>query len=47
VSRSRELLDEAGDYVEKQKEGIERRRERLAAAIDAGKQVYRDEKDKM
>jgi len=47
VARSRELLDEAGDYVEKQKEGLESRRERLAAAIDAGRKVYRDEKDKM
>jgi gas vesicle protein len=47
VTRSRELFDEAGEYVEKQKESLERRRERLAAAIDAGRQVYREEKDKM
>jgi gas vesicle protein len=47
VSRSRELFDEAGEYVEKQKENIESRRERLAAAIDAGRKAYRDEKEKM
>jgi len=47
VSRSRELFDEAGEYVEKQKENLESRRERLAAAIDAGRKAYRDEKEKM
>jgi len=47
VSRSRELFDEAGEYVEKQKESLERRRDRLAAAIDAGRQAYREEKEKM
>src|SRR5688500_3221239 len=47
VSRSRELMDEAGEYVDRQRETIDRRRERLAAAIDAGRQAYREEKDKM
>jgi gas vesicle protein len=47
VARSRELFDEAGEYVEKQKENLENRRERLAAAIDAGRKAYRDEKEKM
>jgi gas vesicle protein len=47
VSRSREFIDEAGEYVEKQKDNLGRRRERLAAAIDAGRQAYRDEKEKM
>jgi gas vesicle protein len=47
VSRGRELLDDAGEYVDKQRETLERRKERLAAAVDAGRQAYRDEKEKM
>jgi gas vesicle protein len=47
VSRSREMFDEAGEYVERGKDTLERRRDRLAAAIDAGRQAYREEKDKM
>ena len=47
VNRGREILDEAGEYVDKQREGLERRKERLAAAVDAGRQAYRDEKEKM
>jgi gas vesicle protein len=47
VGRGREILDEAGGYVDKQREGLERRKERLAAAVDAGRQAYRDEKEKM
>ena len=47
MARSRELMDEAGDYVERQRETLDRRRERLSAAIEAGRQAYREEKDKM
>ena len=47
VSRSRELMDEAGEYVDRQRENLDRRRERLSAAIDAGRQAYREEKEKM
>jgi gas vesicle protein len=47
VARSRELMDEAGEYVERGREGIDKRRERLSAAIDAGRQAYREEKEKM
>jgi gas vesicle protein len=47
ASRGREILDDAGDYLEKQKETIEKRRDRLAAAVEAGRQTYRDEKEKM
>ncbi len=47
ISRSREIFDDAGEYVERGKESLERRRERLAAAIEAGRQAYRDEKEKM
>lgn len=47
VARSRELMDEAGEYVDRGRETIDRRRERLSAAIEAGRQAYREEKDKM
>jgi gas vesicle protein len=47
VARGKELYDEATGYVEKQREGIERRKDRLAAAIEAGRQAYREEKEKM
>jgi gas vesicle protein len=46
VAKGRELIDEAGDYVERQKEGLERQRERIAAAVDAGRQAYREDKDR-
>jgi gas vesicle protein len=47
MARGREALDEAADYVEKQRESLDRRKERLAAAVEAGRQAYREEKDKM
>ena len=47
MARSRELMDEAGDYVGRQRDTLDSRRERLAAAIEAGRQAYREEKDKM
>ena len=47
VSRGREILDDAGEYLEKHKETLEKRRDRLAAAVEAGRQAYRDEKEKM
>ena len=45
-TRSRELYDDAVGFVEKQREGLEGRKERLAAAVEAGRQAYREEKDK-
>ena len=47
ASRGRELMDDASGYVERQREGLERRKERLGAAVEAGRQAYRDEKEKM
>jgi gas vesicle protein len=46
VERSRSALDEASSYVDRQKGALEKRRERLAAAVEAGKQAYREEKEK-
>ncbi len=39
VARGREFVDEAGDY-------LERRKERLSAAVDAGRQAFREEREK-
>lgn len=43
--RSKAVLDEATDYVDRQKGALEKRRERLAAAVEAGKQAYREERE--
>ena len=42
-SKSRELRDQAADYVERGKEALAAQREHLAAAVEAGKQAYRVE----
>jgi gas vesicle protein len=47
VARGREAIDDASDYVEGKRESLEKRRDRLAAAVEAGRQAFRDEKDKM
>ena len=47
AARGREILEDASDYVDNQREAIEKRRDRLSAAVDAGRQAFRDEKDKM
>jgi len=44
--RGRELLDEASGYVDRQRDNLEQRKERLVAAVEAGRQTYRDEKGK-
>jgi len=46
INRGRELLDEAGTYVDRQKVAVEERKERFAAAVEAGRQAYREEKAK-
>ncbi|HWX24747.1 MAG TPA: YtxH domain-containing protein [Vicinamibacteria bacterium] len=46
VQKGRDVLDDASEYVGRQRESIEKRRERLAAAVEAGRQAYREEKDK-
>ena len=46
LSKSREVLDDASGYVEKQKQEIDQRKERFVAAVEAGRQAYREEKQK-
>ncbi len=47
ASKGRELIEDATDYVERAKEGVDKRKDRLSAAVEAGRQAYRDEKEKM
>ena len=46
AQRGKEMMDEAAGYIERQKEELSDRKERLAAAVDAGKAAYREEKEK-
>jgi gas vesicle protein len=45
VEKSKSALDDATGYVDRQKEALEKRRDRLAAAVEAGKQAYREERE--
>ena len=47
VAKGREALDDASEYLDKQRDTLEKRRDRLTAAVEAGRQAYREEKDKM
>ena len=47
MEKGREMADDATSYVERQKETLEKRLDRLSAAVEAGRQAYRDEKEKM
>ena len=40
--RSEELRDSAGDVVQRGKELVNRQRDQLSAAVDAGRQAYRE-----
>lgn len=41
-----ELRERAEDYTERGKEYVERQRDSVSAALEAGKQAYREEKKK-
>ena len=45
-ARGREVADRTSGYIDKGKELLQQQRDQLAAALEAGKQAYRDEKDK-
>jgi gas vesicle protein len=47
IERGREAADDAARYLERQRDVLEKRRDRLASAVEAGRQAYRDEKEKM
>ena len=47
LQMGREAAEDAARYLDRQRDALERRRERLASAVEAGRQAYRDEKEKM
>jgi gas vesicle protein len=47
LQKGREAAEDAARYLDRQRDALERRRERLASAVEAGRQAYRDEKEKM
>jgi gas vesicle protein len=46
LAKSREVVDDASGYIEKQKQGLDQRKERFVAAVEAGRQAYKEEKQK-
>jgi gas vesicle protein len=46
MEKGRELAEDASTLMDRQREALERRRDRLAAAVDAGRQAFREEKEK-
>jgi gas vesicle protein len=46
ASQSREVVEKTSSVVDRGKEILQQQRESLSAAIEAGKQAYREEKDK-
>jgi gas vesicle protein len=46
VAKSRQLVDEAEGFVDRPREAIKDNKDRLAAAIEAGRDAYRGEKDR-
>ena len=47
LEKGRETAEDASGYLARQRDALEKRRDRLAAAVEAGRQAYRDEKEKM
>jgi len=45
-TRSRNVVDRTTGYVDKGKELLQQQRDQLAAALEAGRAAYRDEKEK-
>ena len=46
ATRSRTVADKTSSYVDRGKEILQQQREQLSAALEAGKQAYREEKEK-
>ena len=46
TTRGRELRDQAEDLVEKGRDRFAKEKERVASAIEAGRQTYREERSK-
>jgi gas vesicle protein len=46
ANRTKEVSDKTTGMIDRGKEVLQQQRDQLAAALEAGKQAYRDEKDK-
>jgi gas vesicle protein len=46
ANRTKAVAGKTSEYVERGKEILQQQRDQLAAALDAGKQAYREEKEK-
>jgi len=46
TSRAKDVSEKTGTMFDRGKELLQQQRDQLAAALEAGKQAYRDEKDK-
>jgi gas vesicle protein len=46
VEKGRSFLDEASGFVDRQREALDDRKERFSAAVEAGRQAYREERGK-
>jgi gas vesicle protein len=46
ATRSKSVVDKTSEFVDRGKEMIQQKRDSLSAAFEAGKQAYRDEKEK-
>ena len=47
LTKCREVVDDASGYIERQKQGLDQRKERFVAAVEAGRQAYKEEKQKV
>ncbi len=46
ANRTRDVSEKTSGLIDRGKELLQQQRDQLAAALEAGKQAYRDEKDK-
>jgi gas vesicle protein len=46
ASRTRGVAEKTASYIDKGKEVLQQQRDQLTAALEAGKQAYREEKEK-
>ncbi len=46
ASRGREVAEKTTQYIDKGKELLQQQRDQFSAALEAGKQAYREEKEK-
>jgi gas vesicle protein len=46
TTRGKDVADKTSGYIDKGKELLQQQRDQLSAALEAGKQAYREEKEK-